>query len=394
MLANKGITKVKEGKYAGIPDKPADIEQLWYESQLLDPADLPTWIWPEDAHGYRYVGYASGAELLTQEQKRYFAELEELEAAGLIVDRDPNDRYLHHIYIPAPWWDQVWSIGIYVGKSPFDFATPPNIGNPVLTRDCVTDASAVFIADPFMLLADDTWHMFFEVMNWRTGNGEIGLALSENGMEWTYQQIVLAEPFHLSYPYVFEWMGDYYMIPERPGSGSIGIYKASNFPTQWSFVGDLIGGPYLADPSIVRYDDKWWLFTETNLEEMYDTLRLYYADELMGPWREHAKSPIIEGNPRVARPGGRVLVVNDTVIRYAQNCNPNYGTDVRALEVVELTTTTYREREVDQGPVLKPSGTGWNARGMHHCDPHLMHDGRWIACVDGWSSFLSGSAPP
>jgi len=377
---------MKEGKYARIPENAADIEHLWRRSQRLDPTNLPVWIWPGDADGYRVAGFISRAELLKREQKCYFAELEELEAAGLIVDQDPSDRYQDHIYIPAPWWDQVWSIGIFAGKSPIHLASPQNIGNPVLTRDNITDVSAVFVADPFMLRANGVWHMFFEVMNWRTGKGEIGHALSEDGVEWAYQQIVLAEPFHLSYPYVFEWMDDYYMIPERPGLSAIGVYKASNFPTLWSFVGDLVSGPYLADPSIFRHHDKWWLFTETNPDEMYDTLRLYYADELMGPWREHEKNPIIEGDPRVARPGGRVLVMKDTIIRYAQNCFPQYGTEVRGFEIVDLTTTTYREREVDQTPVLKPSDAGWNARGMHHIDPHLVHDRQWIACVDGWSS--------
>jgi hypothetical protein len=28
---------------------------------------------------------------------------------------------------------------------------------------------------------------------------------------------------------------------------------------------------------------------------------------------------------------------------------------------------------------------------MHHIDPHLVHEGRWIACVDGWSTVLSDS---
>jgi hypothetical protein len=35
--------------------------------------------------------------------------------------------------------------------------------------------------------------------------GEIGLATSEDGLKWDYKQVVLNEPFHLSYPYVFEW---------------------------------------------------------------------------------------------------------------------------------------------------------------------------------------------
>jgi hypothetical protein len=134
-----------------------------------------------------------------------------------------------------------WSIGIYGGRSPFDFEPLTTIKNPVLTRDDVSDVKADFIADAFMLKAGHAWYMFFEVMNCRTVKGEIALATSADVKTWTYQQVVLAEPFSLSYPYVFEWANDYYMVPESRGSGSVRLYKASAFPTRWSFVGPLLG---------------------------------------------------------------------------------------------------------------------------------------------------------
>jgi hypothetical protein len=287
----------------------------------------------------------------------------------------------------APRRRQVWSIGIYAGEAPYHFVSPEYVDNPVLTRRDVSDVPGLFVADPFMVRSDHTWYMFFEVMNRQTRKGQIGLATSENGLKWTYQQIVLAEPFHLSYPYVFRWMNEYYMVPESYEAGSIRLYKAANFPTQWSSVGTLLSGPYLVDASLFRYDNRWWLFTETNPEVKFDTLRLFYADKLQGPWIEHPLSPIVAGNPQIARPGGRVLVLGDTVIRYAQDCYPAYGTQVRAFEIAELTTEKFRESEADESPVLTPSGTGWNEAGMHHIDPHLTDDGRWIASVDGW--FLS-----
>ncbi len=275
-----------------------------------------------------------------------------------------------------------WSIGIYGGRSPFDFAALTTIKNPVLTREDVSDVSADFIADPFMLRADGTWYMFFEVLNRRTAKGEVGLATSPDGEAWTYQQIVLAEPFSLSYPYVFEWADDYYMVPESRGSGSVRLYKATAFPTGWSFVGPLLGQGCV-DSSLFRYAGKWWLFAESNPEVKHDTLHLYYADDLLGPWRGHAANPIVERNPRIARPAGRVLVVDGTIIRYAQDCYPSYGVQVRAFEITELTETIYREREVGGSPVLVPSSARWNGSGMHHIDPHRIGDERWIACVDG-----------
>src|SRR5205823_6417872 len=162
----------------------------------------------------------------------------------------------NHIYIEAPGQD-VWSIGIYSGRSPFDLA-PRQSRNPVLTREAVSDVAASFVADPFMLDVNNVRYMFFEVMNWRANKGEIGLATSEDGLKWIYRQIVLAEPFHLSYPYVFEWMNQYYMIPESYQAGSIRLYKASRFPSQWVCVGSLLSGPHFVDPSIFRYEDRWW----------------------------------------------------------------------------------------------------------------------------------------
>lgn len=277
----------------------------------------------------------------------------------------------------------VWSIGIYLGESPFNFLPAPEIENPVLTFNDVTDVPASFLADPFMLRVDDTWYMYFEVMNRARKQGEIGLATSSNALHWQYQRIVLAEPYHLSYPYVFEWDGDYYMMPETLQPGSVRLYKAEAFPDRWSLVGELLHGQY-ADSSLFRFDDRWWLYT-CSTPFHHDTLRLYFADELLGRWREHPRSPVISGDKSRARPGGRVLAARDRVIRYTQDCHPNYGTQVRAFEISTLTTSDYHEEERAESPVLTASGDGWNKSGMHHIDPHRLDTNCWIACVDGLS---------
>jgi hypothetical protein len=248
----------------------------------------------------------------------------------------------------------------------------------------VIDAPANFVADPFMVRTPDAWHLFFEVMNWKTRKGEIGLASSSDGLDWRYRQIVLAEAFHLSYPYVFEWDGDFYMVPESCQAGGVRLYKAANFPDRWNFAGTLLEGPYLADASLVYFDRRWWMFVDTSLQSAHDTLCLFFADDLHGPWRAHPKSPIVAGDPRNARPAGRVIVDGERLIRFAQNCSNCYGEDVRAFEIVELSPWCYLERPLGPESILGPGSSGWNAGGMHHLDPHRLDDGNWIACVDGW----------
>ena len=278
-----------------------------------------------------------------------------------------------------------WSIGIYFGRSPLDLFPAENFHNPVLTSKDVTDVHAGFVADPFMIRFEDNWHMFFEVKNRESRKGEIGLAISKDGVRWSYQQIVLAEPFHLSYPYVFRWQDDYYMIPESCQADSVRLYRATNFPTQWLFVDNLLTGDKYVDSSIFHLDNKWWLLTGLGAPpDRSEILRLFYAETLFGRWTEHPANPIVNGNGCGARPAGRSLVLNGRVIRYAQDCYPFYGTQVRAFEITDLTPTRYHERAIEGDPILRGTGCGWNESGMHHVDPHLLADGQWMACVDGW----------
>lgn len=276
----------------------------------------------------------------------------------------------------------VWSIGIYTGDSPLHLSSPSDIQNPVLTYKEISDIPAAFVADPFMIVEQGIWYMFFEVMNRETIFGEIGLAVSNDGLHWEYRQIVLKEDYHLSYPYIFKREDDYYMIPETLTPNCIRLYRAVSFPTQWSCVGSLINGRY-ADASILRFNGKWWLFACPSPSKN-DMLRLYFSDDLMGPWQEHPKSPIVEENPQIARPGGRLMLWNDKLIRYAQDCYPNYGTQVRAFEIKTLTPTDYSEEEFSESPIISTGNAGWNNTGMHHIDPYPTPQGRWIASVDGY----------
>lgn len=288
--------------------------------------------------------------------------------------------------------DQEFSIGICQGDAPLSFDSARLVPTPVLTRRDVHDVPATFVADPFMLNVDNQWYMFFEVMNGLRHKGEIGLATSENGVEWKYQRIVLAEPFHLSYPYVFEWQNDFYMIPEAWEGGGIRLYKATEFPSRWSCVGKLLDEGVYLDSSIFRYQDRWWLYTASPEEDGSLTLRLWYSSELLGVWQEHLASPIVSNDFHVARPSGRVVLIGGRPIRFTQDVFRVYGNQVRAFEVPELSTTSYRERQLDVGPVLKAGDRDWNSGGMHHIDLHPLSTGAWIACVDGFPKRVSSHA--
>ncbi len=284
----------------------------------------------------------------------------------------------------------MWSIGIYEGDSPLSLLPCKKAENPVMRADMVTDADAHFVADPFMIKNEAGWFLFFEVFNKQSGKGEIGVATSPNGLSWTYRNLVLREPFHLSYPYVFVWKGHWYMVPECFKAGSIRLYRAEAFPEGWLHIDNLLEGSF-ADPSLVNHEGHWYLFA-CREPEQHETLRLYSAVELSGPWVEHPRSPLVVGNRRKARPAGRVVSLENHLIRFAQDSYPEYGSQVRGFKIHTLTPLAYEESELS-GPILRGSGRGWNAARMHHVDPHLCSVGRWLACVDGFSAAQPGLYP-
>lgn len=375
---------MRQGRFWRLPEGPADFEQLWLDAAPLDPATRPEWLDAEDCGHYRLVGSRCCRGLSGEQQHAFFAELEELEEAGLVIEEDARQPSMHHVLVEPLRFDQRWSISIYCGASPLALQPFPQAAHPVLTRDHITDVPAAFVADPFMIRHGHSWHMLFEVLNWNARKGEIAWAESSDGFTWSYRGVVLAEDFHLSYPYVFTWKGEYYLVPESHQASEIRLYRAKRFPTDWTFVRPLLEGPNLTDASLLRRGGIWWMLLESSPNGADDTLRIYSALELEGPWREHPRSPIVCGDSANARPAGRIVEYNGRLLRFAQNCSFDYGTHVGAHEILELTESEYRERPAAPGPILGPSGQGWNARGMHHIDAHPWESGLWVACVDGW----------
>jgi len=278
---------------------------------------------------------------------------------------------------PSP--RQVWSIGVLTGSSPFNLVNPSTVKNPIITPEDVTDIDAEVVAHPFIARENSKFYMFFTAKNKLTHQGEIGLAESDDGLSWRYRQIVLDAPYHLAYPYVFQWGDEYYMIPEGVDDQSVRLYRATDFPTEWTLEQILLKGRNFISASVIRYRNTWWMFVGMQGNE---TLRLYHAKELKGVWVEHPRSPIVERNKDIARPGGRPLIIDGSLYRLGQDCYPTYGRAVSAFRVTGLSNTAYEELLIDP-PIVEATSTGWSAEGMHHVDALQVGESAWIAVVDG-----------
>lgn len=271
-----------------------------------------------------------------------------------------------------------WTLGVYTGTSPLKLRPAAGITNPVLRPSDVTDMQVDALAHPFFVRKDNRYYVFFTAKFLATDKGGIGLAESPDGLHWKFRRTVIRESFVQSHPFVFEWKNEYYLIPEAHTETAVRLYKAVSFPDKWEYAGNLLEGEIFISPTLTRYKDMWWLFTSPKGN---DTLRLFFASDLKGPWKEHPRSPVVKKDLRSARPGGRPFVLDGALYRLGQDCYPTYGRAVRTFRITELSPSAYAETPVES-PMVEASGQGWNSDGMHHVDAQRLPSGQWLAVVD------------
>ena len=271
------------------------------------------------------------------------------------------------------------SIGLLTGDTPWTLGEASGQRNPVVSAADVTDADAAFVADPFAVERDGTWHLFFEVMSRNSGKGEIGYARSEELSDWTYQGLVLSERFHLSYPAVYQTDDVVWMIPETWESKQVRLYRADPFPSRWVLDRVLLDGVAGTDPTLFRTASGRWSMLLCQAESVHNsTLMRYDAPDICGPWVESAESPLVVDSPDQARPGGHCFAVDGEMHRLGQDCSRRYGERLRSFPLRPPWTSGGRD-------VLLPTGTDWRSRGGHHADIHAHPSGGWVAFVDGES---------
>jgi hypothetical protein len=273
-----------------------------------------------------------------------------------------------------------WSVSVLHAASPLDLASSQVRRVPVIDEVDLHRHGLTLAADPFAVRRAGVWSLFVEVLPRGSRSADIAVLTSPDLDDWTYRGTVLHEPFHLSYPRVVADRDEIYLVPECYATTSVRAYRAVDFPHRWELAATLLRGRPFKDATPFRHGDHWFLLVETS-EHTHDQLCLYVAERLLGPWHEHPASPIVTADARLARPAGAPVEVGGQLVRFAQDCATRYGRAVRAVEILELTPTTYRERLLPD-EVIGADGTGWHAGGAHHVDAHRVEHG-WICFVDG-----------
>ena len=247
-------------------------------------------------------------------------------------------------------------------------------------------------ADPFPVYHGRRHYLFLEEMLYARNKGHISVVEFEND-EARRPEMVLETGHHLSYPFVLEWRGEMFMIPESARAGdspaeqaqlSIPVFRAQDFPRGWVQETAMLENLEVFDPTLAEIDGRWWLFcTRGELgASSWDELHLFHAPTPFGPWTPHRRNPV-KSDVRSARPAGRIFRRGGEWYRPAQDCSVRYGYGMSINRITRLTPTDYEEVVVEH---IAPDWTR-NLIGTHT----LNAAGR-LSVVDGirrrtrWSS--------
>jgi hypothetical protein len=217
-----------------------------------------------------------------------------------------------------------------------------------------------FYADPFLSERDGRSYLFFEDYRFSSRKGLISCCEVDSQGNCGEPRVVLERTYHLSYPFLFTWQGETYMIPETRDNGTIEMYRASDFPYSWVHEAVLMTDVAAIDSTLLHHHDKWWLFTAGVLDHALpeQTLCLFFADSPWGPWSAHPKNPIVSDVCH-ARPAGCLYFENGQLIRPGQDCSKSYGGAVRLHRVDVLSETDYQETQLASiTPDWIPGSTG------------------------------------
>ena len=235
--------------------------------------------------------------------------------------------------------------------------------------------STVFLADPFFVKEKDTFYLFFEHKK-NKSNGDVGLLTSKDGKKYQYRGTVLTQKFHLSYPQVFKYKNDFYMVPESKQANVVLLYKAHHFHFDWRICDTLIANVALVDPSIYLSDSLNVIVASDYNLNMY----LYQADSLLGKWKLHKNPIALMGTE--ARDGGRFFADKNGLILPVQNCTKGYGYGVSLYRFSFHDGSYDVKREIPFYLMANENIKEFNA-GMHQLDIQRIDSTHYYYVYDG-----------
>ncbi|MEY8338005.1 hypothetical protein AALB16_08225 [Lachnospiraceae bacterium 62-35] len=211
-----------------------------------------------------------------------------------------------------------------------------------------------WIADPFLFEHINITYLFYEAYDRIKKKGVIAYSIVEEQCI-TEPMVVIEKEYHLSFPYVFGYNGEIYMIPETGDNNSIRLFKAISFPNIWSDI-TLIDNIYSCDTIIALHNHKHiGLITSKMFKNLPNNrLTSCYVQNVFYPLKWVNGNMVVDKNETTLSTGdlgirnaGACFYTDEKLMRPGQDCSNNsYGNGIIFFEVQDI--YPYSEIEVNR----------------------------------------------
>ncbi|MCX6278953.1 MAG: hypothetical protein NT004_12790 [Bacteroidetes bacterium] len=277
--------------------------------------------------------------------------------------------FYFHEFIKA----EQWNVGI-VAKPIHEIAQGDDFLKSGEITWMATPEKHTYYADPFGFVIENNLYVFLEVFSYKEMKGRISdfifyinpdRKLPPHQGSWNPSGRrnpirVGEETGHLSYPFILEFQGERYCVPESNAAGKICLYRFDFQKLIFSEEKVLIANVDAVDPTLVFYRDLWWLFFTDRLFSNTH-LNLYYSDRLNGDYKPHCLNPV-KIDIRSARPGGTPFIHEGNLYRPSQDCSKTYGGRVIVNKVLHITPEIFEEEIVR---AVEPAQNSHYHHGLH-----------------------------
>lgn len=232
----------------------------------------------------------------------------------------------------------------------------------------INNLSGRYFADPFVVDFKEKNYIFVEDYSYKDKKGSISvIEIDKNDNQKIFEKII-EEPFHMSFPFVFQYNGIFYMVPETFESNSLKLYKCLNFPDKWVFCYDLISNIKCVDNIIFKKNKIYYLINTGSYQDDFTSqLNIYYSKSpISNKWKKHKLNPVYFSSER-GRNGGFISQYNN-LIRVAQNNGINYlgdnqyGQEMSLNNIKDISPDSFKEEFIKK---IKPTFKE-NILGTHH----------------------------
>lgn len=226
-------------------------------------------------------------------------------------------------------------------------SNPCDANNTLYRFKTLLPPKDLFWADPCAIKEGERYYVFIEEYSYRAGKGHISVMELDKKGVLNGPTKVLERDYHLSYPFVFQWNNNYYMVPESASNRTVELYRSTSFPFQWELEKVLMTDVRAKDVTLAEVDGVWWMFASIAENSIPDELSLYYANNPLGPWKAHRQNPV-KSDVRGSRPAGKLFNWNGELYRPAQDSSGRYGYAISINKVTQLDEQDFQEEETSK----------------------------------------------